>query len=105
MEKLLLNPNEVISVDPTTKGVYVNKELITEKEVQQLQAEVRALVHFRIWDMFQETIKARAIEMTMLSSALDKDEVKLARMMAGQMMLHNLTIMQQIVNTIDQYDR
>lgn len=85
--------------------MYVNQELITEKEVAQLQAEVRALVHFRIWNMFQETIKARAIEMTMLSPAIEKDEVKLAQLMGGQMMLHNLNIMQQIVNTIDNYDK
>lgn len=104
IKKLLLNPNDVLNVDPTTKVVYLNGDLITETEVSQLQSEIKALKMFRIWNIYQETVKAKAIEMTMLAPALESDEKKLARLMAGQMMLHNLTIMKQLVETIEKYD-
>lgn len=92
-EHLVINPQNVMYV---SEGgiVSLNREALTLEEKKRMKEEVRWLVESRIWQIFQETIKQKAIEKSIFQST-DWEQV-----LAGKMMLYNLRIMQDIVDSI-----
>lgn len=89
----LVNPNEVITCD--NKGVVkINNELITTQEINNLKQEVKTLEQLRIWQIFQETIKQKAIEKAVLQSE------NYEQVLGGKLMIHNLGIIKSIVELI-----
>lgn len=92
----LVNPDDVLTVND--KGfVFLNGKSITDIEVKELKAEVKAFKNFKLWRILQETIRQKAIEKSVLQSK-NFDEV-----VAGKMMIHNIGIIKSIVELIDNY--
>lgn len=94
--KPAFQPVNIYDVLVVTKDrkIYLGGTLITEKEVQNLQQEIKALESFKIWGVFQETIKQKAIEKG-LNLATTWEET-----LSAKMMLHNLGIMRSITTAL-----
>lgn len=89
----IVNPFDVLKVN---KGqVLLGGTLITPQEVQNLKAEIETLKQFRIWSMFQETLKQYAIDMAFADSK-SYEEV-----LGGKMMGHCIGIMKTITEIIE----
>lgn len=71
-------------------------ELLTEVDLKNLQAEIKALKAFRIWSIFQQTLKQKAIQMGLVESETWE------RTMSAKMMLLNLDVMKSIVDVLEQ---
>lgn len=70
-------------------------ELITNEEIANLKQEVILLRQTRIWKIFQETLRQYAIEKAF------NDSKSWEEVLAGKMMMHNLGVMQTIVDLIE----
>lgn len=91
----VVDPTQVLVVGQDRK-MTLGGEVITEIELKNLKAEVKALKNFRVWRIFQETIKQKAIEMGFVKA--DNWE----QTMSGKMMLHNLGILRSVVEVLEQ---
>lgn len=91
-----VEPYDVLKVNQLGQ-VFLGGEPITENEMNELKAEVAALKGFRLWDVFQETIREKAIDTAVLKSHNYEETL------SGKLMIHNLGIMKSIVETIDKY--
>jgi hypothetical protein len=85
----LVNPYDVLS--EKDDKIYLGNDPITDAEVGLLKAEAGQLEAMRLWRVFQETIKQRAIEMAVMNSQ------NFEQVVAGKMMIHNLGIQKAIV--------
>ncbi len=85
----LVNPYDVLS--EKNGKIYLGNELITDAEVGLLKAEAGQLEGMRLWKVFQETIKQRAIEMAVMNSQ------NFEQVVAGKMMIHNIGIQKAVV--------
>lgn len=74
--------------------VFVGGEALVEAEINKLQAELKALEEFRIWNIMQETIRQKAVEKAVLHSE------NWEQVLAGKMMIHNLGIIKSILEVI-----
>lgn len=100
--KKKIKPNEWVPVDVldvvvVTKDhkLFVGGQQLTDIELKNLQSEIKALKAFRIWSLFQNTVKQRAIETGFVTSETWE------RTMSGKMMLLNLDILRSIVDAIE----
>lgn len=89
-----VDPLDVLVVDKDRK-MSLGGAPITDIELKNLQQEVKALKAFRLWGIFQETIKQKAIDRGFLES-LDWEQT-----LSGKMMVHNLGILRSIVEVIE----
>lgn len=92
-----VDPNNVISFVKTDTGLlkgYLGMNELSEQEAKNLQQEARTLEQFRIWDVFQETLRQEAINRAVMSSK-NFEEV-----LAGKMMVHNLGVMKAVLENI-----
>lgn len=91
------SPVEPLDVIVVTKErqLTIGGEPVTEVQLKNLQAEVKALKTFHLWRIMQETVKNRAVE-----SGFIKAE-NWEQTMSGKMMLHNLGILRSIVEVLE----
>lgn len=89
-----VDAREVVVVTQDHK-LFIGGEQLTEIELKNLQAEVKALKTFRIWSLFQNTVKQKAIETGFIKAETWE------RTMAGKMMLLNLDVLRSIVDAIE----
>ncbi len=78
-----------------TGGLLLNKLPIGEIELKNLKEEVKAFKNFRLFKVFNETVRHQAIEKGMINSQ------KWEETLAGKMMLHNLGILNSILSNIE----
>ncbi len=90
----LVNPNNVLYVSESGL-VFLNREQITKNEIKQLQEEIKYLTKCRIWSIFQDTIRHKAIEKSVMHST------NFEQVIAGKMMIHNLGIINSIIETVE----
>lgn len=90
-----LSSEDVVSVDKSGTIILLGGEKITEAELKNLRAEVKTLKNFRIWKIFQETLRQKAIEKAVLNST-DREQT-----LAGKMMIHDIGVMKSIVALFD----
>lgn len=90
----LVNPVNVLYASESGQ-VFINREPITKDEIKVLKEEIRYLTNCRIWSIFQETLRAKAIEKAVMHST------NFEQVLAGKMMVHNLGIIKSIVETIE----
>lgn len=84
--------SDVITID---KGVIkLEGKNITEDELRQLIAEVKALEHFRIWSIMTNSLKFQAQD-KMFNKALDFDDT-----MAGKLILYAISLQENIMKVI-----
>jgi hypothetical protein len=88
----MVNPHNILRAE--NGRVFLGDHQITEPEVKNLQTEIKLLGQMRIWQIFQETIKQRAIEKSVLHS--DNWE----QVLAGKMMIYNLGIQKSVVEVL-----
>jgi len=93
----LVNPYDVLS--EKDDKIYLGNDPITDAEVGLLKAEAGQLEAMRLWRVFQETIKQRAIEMAVMNSQ------NFEQVVAGKMMIHNLGIQKAIVKLMQELNR
>lgn len=93
---LTVDTRDVLVADKT-RGLLLFGEPITEIELDNLRAEALSIKSFRIWRIFQETLKQEAIEQGLVNA--DKWEMTLS----AKMMLHSLGIMASIVRVLEVY--
>jgi len=74
--------------------VFVGGEALAEADINKLQAELKALEEFRIWNIMQETVRQKAVEKAVLHSE------NWEQVLAGKMMIHNLGIIKSILEVI-----
>lgn len=89
-----VDPLQVLIVTQDRK-MLLGDEPITDIELKNLQSEVKALKNFRIWRIFQDTIKQKSIELGFVKA--DNWE----QTMSGKMMLHNLGILRSVLEVIE----
>jgi hypothetical protein len=83
---------EVITSD---KGkIKLGGKPITASELKQLQAEVKALMGFRVWGLMTNTVR-RLAEDKIIKQSTNFDEV-----VAGKLMLINLDTIESIATVI-----
>lgn len=92
-EYWLVDPHQV--VQSQNGRALIGGRSFTEQEVKNLKTEIEVLSQLQLWQIFQETIKQKAIEKAVLSST-DWEQV-----LAGKMMIHNLGIQKSIVDLIE----
>lgn len=92
-EYWLVDPHQV--VQSQNGRALIGGLSFTEQEVKNLKTEIKVLSQLQLWQIFQETIKQKAIEKAVLSST-DWEQV-----LAGKMMIHNLGIQKSIVDLIE----
>ncbi len=89
--------NVVIREDviTTVKGVlYLGGRKMSDNELRQLQAEVKALEGFRVWSIMTNSVRYIAQD-KIFNKSLNFEEV-----MAGKMMLFNLDTIESIARKI-----
>lgn len=85
-------PEEIIKVD---RGiVYIGSDKITEQEVRQLQAEIKALEGSRIWKVLNETVRFHAVHKSV------HDATSFEHVLSGKMALWTLDIFQSTMNVL-----
>ncbi len=88
---------DVLAVDKL--GIIsIDGQPLTPQEVSFLKSEVDMLRTMRIWSIFQETVKQKAIEKAVYTS------LNFEQTLAGKMMLHNLGILKSITDAISNYE-
>lgn len=88
-----IDPNDVFQVTDDRK-ILVGGQEITEVELDNLRAEVKAFKNFRLWALFDGTLRQKAIE-TGFILAENWEATQ-----SGKMMIHNLGIMKSIMVAI-----
>lgn len=89
----LVDPSTVIHASESG-NVFINREPITKDEIKVLKEEIKYLTRCRIWSIFQETLRQKAIEKAVMQST------NFEHVLAGKMMVHSLGIIKSIVETI-----
>lgn len=89
-----VDPQEVVLVNQSNE-LFVGGVKLTDIELKNIQAEVKALKSFRLWSLFQNTVKQKAIETGFVKAETWE------RTMAGKMMLLNLDVLKSIVDSIE----
>lgn len=80
-------------IDLKKKGqLLICGQPLTERERETLRSEANMLQAFRLWSIFQETVKQGAIDHGL------KDALNFEHTLAAKMMLHNLGILRSMVN-------
>lgn len=92
----LVNPNHVLQA--TDSGVYLGMEKITHNEASQLKRDAVVLKEMRLWQILQETLKQKAIDKSVM------DSTNWEQVLAGKMMVHNLSIIKSIVEICAKFD-
>lgn|SRR5574343_277998 len=91
-------PDDVISAPKGNHSlIYLNGQQASETEIRTLKAEVSALKNFRLWSIFQETVRQMAINKGM-NESLNYEQV-----LSAKMMLYVLDVQKSIIETIDRY--
>lgn len=93
---LPIDARDILIVSKEGK-VLLFGEPITEMELKSLKEEVKALKHFRIWRIFQETLRHKAVEQGFINAT------NWEMTLSGKMLLHSLGIEQSIVSVIETY--
>ncbi len=89
-----VNPFDVLTV--TKNGlILLNGEQIAEAELKQLKGEVGALKEFMVWRVLNQTVRQKAIEMSMYQST------SFEQVLSGKLMLHVLGLQESIMKVID----
>ncbi len=106
--KLLeIKPESVLLYSPKYRLLYLNGQQLSDVEAHSLQEEVKFVEKTRIWDIIQNTLKQRIIDiMSENAKALDTvfDDEKVGReMRLGKSMLHCLEIENSILGVIKQW--
>jgi hypothetical protein len=94
----LVNPNHVFTVTPNSNIPYINQEPITKEKAGQLKSEADLLDKFLLWNILQETVKQKAINIAVM------DSTNFEQVMFGKAMIHNLGIIKAIVTNILKLD-
>jgi hypothetical protein len=87
-----IDPKQILTIGKDGK-MYLGGSLVTDVEQGSLKSEAIALKNMKLWSIFQETIKDKAIR-TMVTESKNFDDMK-----SGKLMLHNLDILNTIVDT------
>lgn len=90
-----VEPYDVLTIDNAGRILKLGDDRITETELRNLKSEVKTLKNFKIWDIFQNTLRQKAIEKAVLNST-DKEQT-----LAGKMMIHCLGIFKSIVDILE----
>lgn len=93
-----VDPKEVLVADKM-KGLLFMGETLTDLELANLKQEAQTLKHFRIWRVFQETLRQEAIEQGLVNAT------NWEMTLSAKMMLHCLGIMASIVTVLDVYEK
>lgn len=71
-------------------------ELLTEVDLKNLQSEVKALKAFRLWRIFNETLRNKAVEMGFIKAE------NWEQTMSGKMAIFNLDVLKSITDVLEQ---
>ncbi len=93
-EWVVVDPQDVLRVTPDKKILLGGKE-ITEVDLENLQAEVKAFKHMRLFTLFDNTVRQKAIEMGFVESETWE------RTMSGKMMLFNLDMLKSLMASVE----
>lgn len=89
-----VDQNSVLRVDQSHR-ILLNGEEITATELENLRAEVGAFKNFRLWRLFDNTLRERAIEIGFVKAE------NWEQTSSGKMMLYNLGTMKSIMAAIE----
>lgn len=90
-----LNPVLTEDIITTDKGVIrIGNKAITDNELRQLQAEVKALEGFRIWSIMTHSVRHIAQD-KIFNKSVNFDDV-----VAGKLMLYNLDTIESIARVV-----
>lgn len=89
-----IDPWKVFTCDERTGVLKLNGEQLADSEVKELKAEVDVFTRFKLWGIFHETLRQKAIEKAVLHST-DFEQV-----LTGKLMLLNLSVMKTIMDLI-----
>lgn len=97
-EQWLMDPTNILHV--TERGIItLDGKEINAVELKNLKSEVATFKQFRLYQIFQETIKQKAIEKSVNQS------INFEGVLSGKMMIHNLGIIKSIIDVIDNYKK
>lgn len=88
-----VDPFTVFSVNPQGR-LYIGTQEVSDAEVRSIQEEIKFFDKTRLWQIFQGTIRQKAIDKSVIGSSTWEE------VLAGKMMIHNLGVMQSILNVI-----
>lgn len=97
LHKHLLNAivvEDVVTTNTKTGVIMLNGKVIKNNELNQLQAEIKALEGFRIWSVMTNSLRHIAQD-KVFNKSLDFNDV-----VAGKLMLYNIGIMESIAKVI-----
>ncbi len=90
-----LNVSDVLYVSKEKSKIFLGREPLTEVDLKNLQAEIKALKQFKIWTILTETLKHKAIEKGMTLSE------NWEQTLSAKMMMHNIGIIKSIVDVLE----
>jgi hypothetical protein len=95
--KEMLSPvdlTKVLTCEEKTGVLKLGGEQLSDLEVQELKGEVAAFTRFKLFNIYHETLRQKAIEKGFYQST-DAEQV-----LAGKMMLHSLSIQKMILEAV-----
>lgn len=95
-DQWFVSVTDFLEVDRNGK-LYLGGEEMTEPEIKAIKEEIKYLDKTRVWHIFQETLRQKAIDKAMLNST------EWEHVLAGKMMIHSLGIFKSIVEAIKRH--
>ena len=86
--------DEIVSNDLKTKELLIDGKAVTQNELTQLQAEIKAIEGFRIWQLMYNTTKHHAEE-RIFTKSMSMDDIHF-----GKAMLYNLSLQDSIIKAL-----
>lgn len=98
----LVNPHDVFTVSQSNIP-YLDLEPINKKLAQELKENAMTLKSYRLWSVLKETVRKRAILNGLYLSDTKSPDWK-EQILASKMMIHNIGILESIVNYLADLD-
>ncbi len=90
--------DEIVANDTKTKAIVIDGKPLTINEINQIQAEIKALEGFRIWKLLTNTPKHHA-EDRIYNKSVSMDDIRY-----GKAMLYALGLQSSIIEALRKKD-
>lgn len=82
---------DIVGNDPKSKAIIIDGKPLSQNEINQLNAEIKALEGFKIWHLISATTKHYA-EDRIFNKSVDIEDIR-----SGKAMLYNLSLQKSII--------
>jgi hypothetical protein len=93
-----VNPHHIFDITPNSGIPYLGQEPIAKEKAKQLKGEADFIKASLLYDVLQETLRQKAVDMGLKTSQ------NWEQVLASKMMLHNLGLIKDIVDKILKID-